>query len=306
MLKKYLRLIRLPNLIIIALSQILIRYCLIIPAFVASYFATNSFPSHLSAFHFSLLVTSTILIAAAGYIINDYFDVHIDEINKPGMNIIGKDVSERNAKRLFYALSAIGILIGFYLAVKIDKPVMGLIHVFTAVSLWMYSSHFKRRLFSGNIIISFLCALSLLVVGLFEPEFYGNFNFIMWFAVPAFLLSFVRELIKDIEDIDGDELSQCKTAPIVLGIKTTKFIVAILILLTMTYLSNIIFKNFFTNKVIGFWYLELIFLIPLFGLLYLVVTAEEKKDYHYASLFTKILMLAGVLSLLPFWYYFLK
>ncbi len=303
---KFASLIRLPNLLIIALSQVLIRYCLIIPVFSATYFVTNEFPSNLSDFQFSLLVISTLLIAAAGYVINDCFDIHIDEVNKPGKNQVGKIITAESAKRLFYFLSGAGIVIGFYLAIIISKPVMGLIHVFSAVSLWMYSSHFKRRFLSGNIIISFLSALSLLIVALFEPEFYGNFNLVLWFAVPAFLLSFVRELIKDIEDIDGDELSQCKTAPIILGIKWTKLIIAILIILTAVFLTDILKTNFYVNKVISFWYLESIFLIPLAGLLYLVITAAEKKDYHYASLFTKVLMLAGVLSLLPLWYYFVK
>jgi 4-hydroxybenzoate polyprenyltransferase len=306
MILKFLRLIRLPNLIIIALSQLLIRNCLIMPAYTASYFATEIFPQHLSALNFTLLVISTVLIAAAGYIINDTFDVHIDEVNKPGKNIIGKNISESTAKKLYFILSGTGIVIGFYLAIQIGKPVMGLVHVFSAVSLWMYSAHFKRRLLSGNLIISILCALSLLIVGLYEPEFYSNINFLLWFAIPAFLLSFIRELIKDIEDIDGDERSQCKTAPIVWGIRATKGIIIFLIVVLMLFLSDILYFNFYTNTVIGFWYLESIFIIPILGLLYLVISAGEKRDYYFASLFSKILMLLGVLMLIPFWYYFLK
>ena len=302
----YLRLARIPNLLIIMLSQILVRFCLILPAFKTEYFITGIFPNYLSDFNFSLLITSTILITVAGYIINDYFDIHIDEINKPGKNIVGKSISKKHAKNLYYGMSVIGIILGFYVAIQISKPAMGLLPLFSAVSLWMYSSFYKRRLFSGNIIVSILCALSILIIGLYEPEFYKNFIYLIWFAVPAFILTFIRELIKDIEDIDGDELSQCKTVPIVFGIKKTKIIVIVLIAALASYILFILYTYFYSNTVLNFWYLTGLFLIPLFALIYLVKSASEKKDYYYASLFSKIIMLGGVFSIFFFWYYFLK
>ena len=303
---KYLSLVRIPNLLIIMLSQILVRYCLILPAFKTEYFITGIFPNYLSDFNFSLLVISTLLITAAGYIINDYFDIHIDEINKPGKNLVGKSISKTFAKNIFYSMSALGIILGFYVAIQISKPAMGLLPLFSTVSLWMYSSFYKRRLFSGNIIISILCALSILIVGLFEPEFYKNFIYLIWFTVPAFILTFIRELIKDIEDIDGDELSQCKTAPIVLGIKKTKIIVLALITALAFYISFILYNYFYSNTVLNFWYLTGLFLIPLIALIYLIKSASEKKDYYFASLYSKIIMLGGVFSIFFFWFYFLK
>ena len=303
---KYLSLVRIPNLLIIMLSQILVRYCLILPAFKTEYFITGIFPNYLSDFNFSLLVISTLLITAAGYIINDYFDIHIDEINKPGKNLVGKTISKSNAKNIFYSMSALGIILGFYVAIQISKPAMGLLPLFSTVSLWMYSSFYKRRLFSGNIIISILCALSILIVGLYEPEFYKNFIYLIWFTVPAFILTFIRELIKDIEDIDGDELSRCKTAPIVIGIKKTKIIVIVLIAALAFYISFILYNYFYSNTVLNFWYLTGLFLIPLIALIYLIMSANEKKDYYYASLFSKIIMLGGIFSIFFFWFYFLK
>ena len=288
------------------LSQILVRYCLILPAFKTEYFITGIFPNYLSDLNFSLLVFSTILITAAGYIINDYFDIHIDEINKPGKNLVGKSISKRFAKNIFYSMSALGIISGFYVAIQISKPAMGLLPLFSTVSLWMYSSFYKRRLFSGNIIVSILCALSILIVGLYEPEFYKNFIYLIWFAVPAFILTFIRELIKDMEDIDGDELSQCKTAPIVLGIKKTKIIVIALITALAFYISFILYNYFYSNTVLNFWYLTGLFLIPLIALIYLIKSASEKKDYYFASLYSKIIMLGGVFLIFFFWFYFLK
>lgn len=303
---KYLRLVRIFNLLIIMLSQILIRYCLILPAFKAEYFITGVFPKYLSDFNFILLLASTILIAAAGYIINDYFDIYIDHINKPGKNSIGISISKIKAKYIYFILNILGIISGFYVAIQISKPVIGLLPLFSAVSLWMYSSYYKRRLLAGNIIISFLCALSILIVGLYEPEFYRNFIYLIWFAISAFLLSMIRELIKDMEDVDGDELSQCKTAPIIFGIYKTKIIVAIIIAALAVYISFILYRYFYINNVINFWYLLSMFLVPIAALIYLLVTATEKKDFHYASLYSKLLMLGGIFSILLFWFYFLK
>jgi 4-hydroxybenzoate polyprenyltransferase len=279
---------------------------IILPAFKAEYYITGEFPKHLSRIDFTLLVISTLMIAAAGYIINDFFDRSIDEVNKPGKNIIDKKVRGKSAKRIFYVLSLIGIAIGFYLAWRISKPVMGFIHIFSAISLWMYSSYYKRRLFIGNVIVSLLCFLSIVIVALFEPSFYANINFIFWFAIPAFLLSMTREMIKDIEDLDGDKLAQCKTAPIILGIRKTKMVIQFIIILTTAYILYILYKNFYTNVVLNFWYLSCLFMIPLAALSYMVFNSSEKKDFYYSSLFTKMIMLCGVLSIIPFWYYFLK
>ncbi len=302
----YFRLIRLPNLLIIAFSQLLIRYCLILPAFKAEYFITGVFPQHLSDINFFLLVFSSLLLAAGGYIINDYFDIQIDEINRPNSNIIGKRISKANAKTTFFIVSIIGICIGFYLSTIIERPSFGLIHLFTAVSLWMYSSFYKKRLLSGNIIVAILCALSLFVVGLYEPEFYRNIHYLIWYAVLAFLTTIIREIIKDTEDINGDKMLQCKTLPIFLGIPKTKIIIQILILLTITYVAFVLRNNFYGNRILNFWYLLSFFVIPFAALSFLVFTANEKKDFYYAGLYSKILMVAGVLTILPFWYYFIR
>ena len=302
----YFRLIRFPNLLIIALSQLLIRYCLILPAFRAEYFITGNFPQHLSDINFFLLMLSSLLLASAGYIINDYFDIHIDETNRPGKNIVGKKISKKNAKNIYFLLSLAGICIGFYLSIKIERPSFGFIHLFTAASLWMYSSYYKRKLLSGNIIVSILCALSLLIVGLYEPEFYRNIIYLTWYAILAFLTTLIREIIKDMEDIDGDKMSQCKTLPIILGIPRTKLIVQLLIVLTLAYVAWVLKTNFYANKVLSVWYLLAFLSIPFIALSYLIFTANEKKDFYFAGLYSKILIVAGILTILPFWYYFIR
>lgn len=304
--QNYLRLIRLPNLLMIGLTQALVRYCLILPAFKAEFFITGFFPPHLSEVNFYLLVFSTLLIASGGYIINDYFDIQTDAVNKPGKNSVGVHISKANAKRLYLGLSLAGITIGFYLAFSIAKPMLGFLHVFTSVSLWMYASYYKKRFLSGNILVSFLCALSIFIVGLFEPEFYRNIVYLSWYAFLAFMVNLIREIIKDMEDMEGDSLAECRTLPVVWGISKTKILIQLFVLLTLLFIFFVLYDNFFTNSVISFWYLVGIAVIPFAALSWLVYSASEKKDFYYASLYTKLLMAAGILSLIPFWYYFIR
>src|ERR1043166_4490459 len=200
-----LRLIRFPNLLMIALVQILVRYCIIMPAYLAEYHAVGVFPKHQSLADFSLLVISTVLIAAAGYIINDVFDIHTDAINKPGKNIIGTKITAERGKRLFFILSICGVLLAVYIALKAEKFSLAFVQLFTAVSLYMYSSFYQRRFLAGNILIALLTALVTIVPALYEPEFYRNIIFVAIYSCFAFLLTIVREIIKDTEDLDGDE-----------------------------------------------------------------------------------------------------
>ena len=169
----------------------------------------------------------------------------------------------------------------------------------------MYSTFYKKRFLSGNILIAALSALSVLIVGLFEPEFYKSIIYLLWYAVFAFEISLIREIIKDIEDKDGDEKAQSKSLPILYGIKKTKVVVYGLILFMIATILHVLYNYFWNNTVISFWILSGIFLIPLLLLSYMIYIAEE-KDFHFASIFTKVYMSLGIFSLLGFWYYFLR
>lgn len=300
------RLIRLPNLLLIVFAQAMVRYCLILPAFNIYQKVTGEFPSHLSPFYFSLLVLSTIFIAIGGNIINDYFDISIDEINKPGKNIVGKSISEKAAQQLAFSFFIIGVAISVFLAFKIQKPVMCSVQILSVITLYMYSSFYKRRLLIGNFMIAFLSGLSLLTVGLYEPEYYANLTFLFIYSLFAFEVSLIRELIKDVEDLDGDERAQCKTFPVRYGINNSKKLIGLFIVLTYATIEWILITYFYKNTVINFWYLSALFFIPFAALFYLVITASEKKDFSYASLFSKIIMAAGILSMAGLWYYFIR
>lgn len=290
----------------IILTQYLVRYCIILPAFETESIITGEYPSHLNEFNFLLLVLSTVLVAAGGYIINDAYDVETDAINKPGKNKIGSLISSKTATTLFLSLSLAGIVIGFYIAWYSGIMIMSGIQVFTAISLWMYASHYKRKFLSGNFLIAILTALSILITGLYEPEFYRNFSYLLIYAIPAFGITLLREMIKDMEDLEGDKQTQCKTIPVRLGLKKTKYLVQILILINVFIIVYVLYKYFYGNIVISLWLLITMFVIPFAALSYLVQNAQEKSDYYYAGVFTKIIMLAGILTMIPFYYYFLR
>ena len=265
------RLIRLPNLLIIVLTQYLVRYCVLLP-----FMEISGLKERFSHLDFALLVLSTVLIAAAGYVINDYFDTRTDRINRPERVVIDKGIKRRVAMALHILFNFIGIGLGFYLGYKAGVYKLGLIHAFSAGLLWFYSTDFKKQFLIGNIIVSLLTASVPLVVPVYELplaktelrevndqadqmeakymhivqttgqviteeqakeiEYYRDqsgqyrayveqansnlnycFNIIALFAIFAFFASLIREIIKDMEDYEGDSLTGCRTMPIVAG-----------------------------------------------------------------------------------------
>lgn len=302
----YLRLIRFVNLLLVAATLFLVRYCLILPAFETTSIITGDYPEHMSRLHFALLVAATLCVTAAGNIINDVFDVTTDAVNRPGRNLFEHTLRPAVGHRSFLILAATGSLLGLYLGVSVGKPAIGLLHLFASGSLWMYSSYYKRRLIIGNLIIALLSFLMVMIPGLFEPEFYPNISYLLVYACLAFLVSWAREIIKDMEDQEGDRSMDCNTIPIRFGIRAAKAISVSILILTGGAIGYVIHANFYDNTVVGWWNLLLIFELPLAGLVYLTVTAEGTKDFHYASVFAKVYLLLGILSMFPFWYYFLR
>ena len=140
----------------IALVQVLIKYAL---------FTAFAIDITLSVFSFLLLILSTLCIAAGGYIINDIYDIETDAINKPNKIVVGKTISESVANRLYIAFTFIGVCLGFYLSQKIGKPTFFGLFVIIAATLYVYATYLKQIAVVGNIVISILVALSILIVG---------------------------------------------------------------------------------------------------------------------------------------------
>lgn len=272
-----LKLIRFYNLLILFLSQLIVRVFLVSPYLEKDFIYKD--------LKFLLLCLSTQFIAASGYIINDYYDVKIDIINKPERVVIGKSLKRRKAMFGHFILNLIGVALGFVISWKI-----GIINILTAFLLWFYSNRLKRIALVGNITISFLTALSIYVVAVFYKEAH---EIIFVFALFSFFISLIREIIKDMEDWKGDSTFGCKTLPIIWGIRKTK---NLLYFILTIFFVLITFIGIELNPKV-FIFLIIFILIPLFYFAFRLYKADTIKDFHFLSQFCKAIMVNGVISM---------
>lgn len=310
---RFLRLFRWPNLLIIILSQCLIRYGLIGRVYAES----GSSPA-LSNLLFALLVLITLLIAAAGYAINDYFDVRTDRINRPQSQIVGRFLAGRSVIKLHMVLNGVAILAGFYISVRVGSFRLGLLFPLLTILLWFYSERYKCSVLAGNVIVSFLSAMVVLVVWLFEffalrlePDTFlmvypsiGLINrLIFGYTLFAFLLSMMREVVKDAEDVEGDRTAGCNTLPVVYGLKTARIVTGALLAACMALLSGGIYWLYDRSMQIPALYFGVFVAVPLFLPGFRLINAADPRDFHQISRLLKLIMLAGVLGLIPLSFY---
>ena len=313
---QFLRLIRFPNLAIIALTQYAIRFGIIYP-----FLNQAGLDLFLSEKLFGMLVGATVLIAAAGYIINDYFDVKLDHVNKPKQLIIGKSISRRQAMFLHTVVNAIGIALAVYVAIAIDHPMLILFQLASAGLLWFYSVNFKKQLLIGNIIIAALTALVPFTAGYYEIiQLFDNLRtqevatrfeadnirsllfsiqyllyWIIGYSAFAFILTFIREMVKDCEDIEGDKAFGCKTLPIVYGIPRAKRIANFTIAFLLILLTFLEFIQINSQDWISFGYFFFLITCPLLWLMVKIRKASQKRHFFIISQVLKVLMLIGIL-----------
>jgi 4-hydroxybenzoate polyprenyltransferase len=303
----FFKLIRWPNLLFIALTQLLFQYGLLHPVF-----EKGNTQAVISDGMLVLILMASVFIAAAGYIINDYFDINIDRINKPQRVLIPKYVTRRWAILWHSLLSFTGVVLSFYAGWKVGVWWIGPSNFLCAFLLFVYSAAFKKRFLSGNLIIALLTAWTVAILGLasFYHLYYDAHDslatqgrvlrFTILYASFAFISSLIREAVKDMEDLRGDLHYGCKTLPIVAGINAAKTYVLVwlvvligLLLVVQVYAAQL-----------GWWLLVLYgFLFissPLVYLFFKFVKARHARDYHYISSLVKLVMLAGILSLLFF------
>jgi len=305
-----LRLVRFPNLLIIAFTQYSMRYLIMEPLLPSS-----SFDLQFGDFQFALLVFSTMLIAAAGYIINDYFDTQSDLINKPKRVVVGVTIHRRMALILHAVMNIMGVGIGVYLSFYIKLPTLSMVFLIATGLLWFYSTNYKRQFLVGNLAVSLLTGLVPLMVILFEIPLlnreYGelmlrnnaSFGYLVaWvgaFSFFAFVTTLIREIIKDAEDFEGDNAYGMKTIPILLGTRWTKISLLVLLIGTLGTLVYLLLK-YIVFSVDPLDYISLIYFtvflaVPLIGLSVQVILARDKRDYRRASFLIKGIMLAGIL-----------
>lgn len=266
------RLTRVWNLVVIALAQYLTA------AFLID-FSTVRDP------RLFILSVSTLMIAAGGYIINDYYDIKIDLINKPHRVVIGKSITRRYAILFHSLLSFAGILLGFILSWKIAA-----VNFACAAVLWWYSNALKRQPFVGNFVVALLTGVAIWLV---DSLYKTGHMLIITYASFAFFMTLIREIIKDMEDLKGDETFGCKTLPIVWGLRRTKyFIYAILVIFLGTVT---IIHAYYENLPVRYFLLFLV--VPLVWFLVRLVRADTKKDFAWLSDFCKIILLLGIFSM---------
>jgi 4-hydroxybenzoate polyprenyltransferase len=295
--KAALTLIRFPNLVFIFLTQVLARFFIIEPAI-----KDRGIGVTLDTPLFLLLCLSTVLIAAAGYIINDYFDIGIDAINKPHKVTIEKIFKRRTIIIWHISLNVVAMLIVIYLTLNFLQLRLVAIQLLSILLLVFYSTTFKRKLIIGNLCIGVLTALTLLTVACYEPGFeLLNIHFLhsklLWmYVLFSFIITFIREVVKDIEDVKGDIAQNCETIPLVWGIDTAKKIVYVFMsLLLLLLLITAIY--FFSFNIILVMYLFAAVFGPLVFTFYKTLQATHSADFHRISTYVKIITLFGILSI---------
>ena len=278
-LKSLLQVMRWPNLLIIVLTQYFTAIFLIGDL--------NNWKDYLYDYRLFLLSLSTALIAAAGYIINDYYDIKIDYINKPEKVIIGKIIKRRVALAIHLGLNLIALAIGIFLSIWI-----GLIHFISIFLLWFYSNHLKRLPLIGNLIVAVLTGATVLILSLL----YDSGIIVFVYALFAFSITLIREIIKDMEDLKGDANFGCRTLPVIWGIRKSKRFLYLIIIGFLASLFIMIseIKNPYLNQYF------ILFLIPMFYFTFKLVKSDSRKNFSFLSNFCKLLMITGILSMIFF------
>jgi 4-hydroxybenzoate polyprenyltransferase len=312
--KDFLNLIRWQNLLMVVLTMVLMRYAVLEPL-ISKIMVTlingngNETPMSLQFpwYDFMILVASTVFITAGGYVINDYFDIKTDLINK-GKVIVGTKIPRRKAMMWHNIFNILGVSSGFYISYKAGYIWLGTLFLVVSGLLYFYSASYKRQFLIGNIIVAVLTAMVPMLVVFFEwPALYKYYTLnavtlppinvlVYWvggFGIFAFLTNLTREIIKDIEDFEGDIAYGRNTVPVIIGVIAAKIVSVCLIIITviMLYLA----WHFFINDNLTLIYISIAVVLPLLFVLYKVVKSNEKKELHSASSMMKVVMITGVL-----------
>jgi 4-hydroxybenzoate polyprenyltransferase len=293
----FLKLVRPFNLLMIIFTQVLVKYFL---------FEPFGIDTTLSNFSFSLLVFSMICLAAAGNIINDLHDTATDKVNKPQKMLIGIKISEKVAWNWFIALNILGVGIGFYLSNLVGKPSFVALFIIPSAFLYFYATQIKGTVLVGNLVVSVMVAMIIVMVGIFDlvPAITSEnlttqkvmFSILVDYAIFAFLVNFLREIVKDQEDITGDYNAGYKTLPVLLGRSRTNFIIFAIALLPLIGILYYLYTYLYESRA-AMLYVMIAVVAPLLYFMVKIVGAGNKKEFHHLSLVLKIVLAAGIFSI---------
>ncbi|WP_124981517.1 geranylgeranylglycerol-phosphate geranylgeranyltransferase [Nonlabens xiamenensis] len=295
--KKYLNIIRWPNVLMTILTQLVVVYGLLVP---------SGIQLGLADWQLFMLIASTALLTASGNIINDIYDVEIDQVNKPEKIIVGRHMSERHAFGLYIVFTSLAVVLGFVLANSLGKPVLASVFIVVAFLLYTYASSLKAMLLIGNILISLLVGLVVVITGVFElypvisPETQGLFQFLLArlleFAVLAFLINLIREWVKDCEDVNGDNKGGRTTIAIVLGRTRAAQWIAVFTFLVVILLAFFVYEFLYENQWATHYFIFLI-IGPLLFVGIKLLSASQVRDFKILSVVLKVILLLGILSM---------
>jgi len=282
----------------LALMQLVFRY-----GFLKWY----DIPLALKDWQYLLLVAATVCIAAAGYLINNIHDQETDLENKPETIVIGKGISEAKAYNYYFVLNAIGVVIGCYLSFVIEKLSFSMLFMAIVLLLYIYATSLKQTLLIGNLLVAALLSVSVLIVGVFDlyPAVSMEnqdvmslvFKIIIDYAVFAFLINFLREIVKDLEDVNGDYNQGMNTLPIVLGVARTSILVFWLSFIPIGVLLYYINAYFLSaNLFVATGYALALVVAPLVYFTVKMFSAKTQKDFRHLAIVLKLVMLFGILS----------
>ncbi len=311
----FFKLIRWPNLFFIAFTQVLFHFCIVLPSAFGSYY---SFPLQLNQHLFWLLCAASVFIAGSGYIINDYFDINIDQVNKPGKMIVDRAVSRRQAILWHWIISIIGFMLSAYVSYRLRNPFIIIGNTACIGLLWVYSTTYKRQLLIGNVLISLMTAWVILVMLVAELPGWWNGKLVeviekataarlsriaLLYASFAFVISLVREVVKDIQDMEGDRKENCRTMPLVWGVTASKVFAGtwLFVLIALLFITQVYVLQF------GWWwaaaYILFLVMAPLVMAVRNLFKATTTHQFGTLSRFIKWIMLTGILSMIFFFFY---
>jgi 4-hydroxybenzoate polyprenyltransferase len=269
------RLTRFWNLAIIAFAQ-----------YFTAYFLFQQRVLVFTDFWLFLIVAATVMIAAAGYIINDYYDIKIDLINKPDRVVIGKTITRRYAIFFHTVISVTGVGIGLLINWKV-----GAVNFVSVFLLWLYSNNLKRLPLIGNLVVAVLTGLSLFLLSFLYEQY---LPLVMTYSLFAFFMTLIREIVKDMEDMKGDTTFGCRTLPIVWGIRKTKsFLYGTILVFSFL----VLWLDYQQLKISWIYFIPLLF-VPMSILFYRLLKADTKKEFYQLSQLCKIIMLLGICSMI--------
>ncbi len=278
--KGILRISRVPNLIIIAITQYLTAIFLVGPS--------GNWMVYLKDINLFLVVISTLMISSAGYIINDYYDQKIDMVNRPEKVVVGTDLRRRAAIFYHTVFNAFGIIIGF-----VAMPTIGLIHFLSAFLLWLYSNHLRRLPIIGNLLIASLTALSILLISL---NYEATEILILVYCLFAGSIMLIREIIKDIEDLKGEKKFGIKSLPVLIGIRKTKRILYIICFFAAIGLMGFLLKV--NNNIVEYYFIILSPFMIFF--IYRLVKADTRANFTQLKYLTNLIIVSGLISMMFF------